>query len=255
MRVIAVISPKGGVGKTTVTANLAAAIAALGAKVTILDLDPQNALRLHCGMQHEDPAGVVRQTMSGLPWSDALYESSYGVQFLPYGVVDEPDRVAFEHFIKSKPGWLATQLSSLNLADEEIVLIDTPPGPTVYLQQVLHCANIALIVIKPDAASYSTIPSIESLLHYYCSDRQDFFGSSYIVNQMDANKQLHRDILQMLRANMGAQLVPITIHKDEAVSEALACQSPVSLYAKHCSATHDLLQITTWLQDRYKLIA
>ncbi|MDY7538499.1 cellulose biosynthesis protein BcsQ [Undibacterium sp. RTI2.1] len=254
MRVIAVVSPKGGVGKTTVTANLAAEIVAFGGKVTILDLDPQNALRLHYGMQYDDANGVVRQSVLGQPWRDAMYSSPYGVDFLPYGIVSETDRSSLEHHVKIKSTWLSSQLKSLNLADDHIVLIDTPPGPTVYLQQVLHCANIALIVLKPDAASYSTIPSIESLLHYYCGDREDFFGACYIINQMDVTKQLHRDVYQMLRKNLGDDLVPISIHKDEAVSEALACQSPVAYYAKNCSATHDLHQIANWLQTHFNLV-
>ena len=47
MKVITVVSAKGGVGKTTLAANLASVIAARGRRVLALDLDPQNALRLH----------------------------------------------------------------------------------------------------------------------------------------------------------------------------------------------------------------
>lgn len=49
MTVIAVISPKGGVGKTTVAVNLASAMAENGRVVRLVDMDPQNALRLHLG--------------------------------------------------------------------------------------------------------------------------------------------------------------------------------------------------------------
>ena len=46
MKVITVVSAKGGVGKTTLAANLASVLAARGRRVIALDLDPQNALRL-----------------------------------------------------------------------------------------------------------------------------------------------------------------------------------------------------------------
>ncbi|MFZ6744046.1 cellulose biosynthesis protein BcsQ [Undibacterium sp. JH2W] len=254
MRVVAVISPKGGVGKTTVTANLAASLARLGPRITILDLDPQNALRLHFGMAHDDASGIAQQeTMDG-GWTNVLFESAYGVNFLPYGSVDEVQRSVFEQDIKDLPKWLAKHLANLKLTENSVVLIDTPPGPSIYLQQVLSVANYALVVLKPDAASYSTIPSIESLIDYYCAGRKDFLGYCYLLNQMDASKQLSRDVFGMMRSSLGKRFIPVTIHKDEAVSEALACQTPVSYYSQHCSATHDMQELTSWLQTNFRLV-
>lgn len=254
MRVVAVISPKGGVGKTTTTANLAASLARLGPRVTILDLDPQNSLRLHFGMAHEDASGIAQQEAMDSTWTSVLFESAYGVNFLPYGSVDEHQRGDFEQTIKDNPKWLAQHLASLQLANNSVVLIDTPPGPSIYLQQVLSVANYALVVLKPDAASYSTIPSIESLIDYYCGQRKDFLGYCYLLNQMDASKQLSRDVFGMLRNSLGKRFIPVTIHRDEAVSEALACQTPVAYYSQHCSATHDMQELTAWLQTNFRLV-
>ncbi|MEI7537803.1 MAG: AAA family ATPase, partial [Comamonadaceae bacterium] len=57
MQVIAFISGKGGVGKTTLAANVAIALAQEGKRVLLIDLDVQNALRLHLGMDPLDIAG------------------------------------------------------------------------------------------------------------------------------------------------------------------------------------------------------
>ena len=65
MTVIAVISPKGGVGKTTVSANLAVSLAAKGHPVRLVDMDPQNALRLHLGADPSDENGHIHQTLHG----------------------------------------------------------------------------------------------------------------------------------------------------------------------------------------------
>ncbi|MFZ6849486.1 cellulose biosynthesis protein BcsQ [Undibacterium sp. RuRC25W] len=254
MRVVAVISPKGGVGKTTVTANLAVSLARLGANITVVDLDPQNALRLHFGMAHDNSIGIASDDLPNGQWGNALLESSYGVNFLPYGIVDEQQRDFFEHKIKSNPDWLLTNLNTLGLQDTDVVLIDTPPGPGIYLQQVLRIAHIGLVVLKPDAASYSTVPSIESLIQYYTKGRRDFLGHCFVLNQMDASKQLCRDVLGMLRSNLGARFVPSAIHRDEAVSEALACQTPVSYYAQYSSATQDVQYLTSWLQKNFGLV-
>ena len=254
MRVVAVISPKGGGGKTTVTANLAVSLQRLGGKVTVVDLDPQNALRLHFGMAHDDSLGIASENLPNNQWQYALMESRYGVDFLPYGIVNERQRDRFEQAIKANPDWLLMHLNSLGLGETDVVLIDTPPGPGIYLQQVLRIANIGIVILKPDAASYSTVPAIESLIAHYTKDRRDFLGHCYVLNQMDASKQLNRDVFGMLRAQLGSRFVPSAIHRDEAVSEALACQSPVSYYAQYSSATHDVQYLSNWIQQNFGLV-
>lgn len=254
MRIVAVISPKGGVGKTTVTANLASTLASIGERINLLDLDPQNALRLHFGQGYDETAGIACPQMQHGDWRQVQFESGYGVDFLPYGVVDEPQREALESYIRSHPDWLITQLNTLQLPEDAVVLIDTPPGPSVYLQQVLQVANVALVVLKPDAASYSTVPSIEALIEHYAAGQPHFLGYCYVINQMDASKQLSRDVFGMLRNSLGGRFVPVTIHRDEAVSEALACQMPVSYYAEHSSAAYDMQQLAAWLQKHFGLI-
>lgn len=59
MPVISVCSPKGGVGKTTIVANLAYSFARSGTKVVVVDFDPQNALRLYFGMPLNDERGFI----------------------------------------------------------------------------------------------------------------------------------------------------------------------------------------------------
>ena len=51
MRAIAVLNQKGGVGKTTTVVNIAAALAAMGQRVAVLDLDPQSHLTIHLGVE------------------------------------------------------------------------------------------------------------------------------------------------------------------------------------------------------------
>jgi cellulose biosynthesis protein BcsQ len=68
MSVIGVVSMKGGVGKTSLTANLAAAMASvLGPnRVSVVDLDPQNALHLHCGVDDTNSPGECQLARHGI---------------------------------------------------------------------------------------------------------------------------------------------------------------------------------------------
>ena len=63
MPLICVCSPKGGVGKTTLAANLAYSLARTGSKVLALDFDVQNALRLHFGVPLNDERGYVAKAL------------------------------------------------------------------------------------------------------------------------------------------------------------------------------------------------
>jgi CO dehydrogenase nickel-insertion accessory protein CooC1 len=76
MKVITVVSAKGGVGKTTLAANLASVLAARGRRVIALDLDPQNALRLHFGIPLDSIDGLARATLAGDPWQTVMSTAS-----------------------------------------------------------------------------------------------------------------------------------------------------------------------------------
>ncbi len=65
MRKIALVNQKGGVGKTTSTVNLGAALARLGARVLIIDLDPQSNTTIHLGLR---PAECKNTTYALLSW-------------------------------------------------------------------------------------------------------------------------------------------------------------------------------------------
>lgn len=250
MTVIAVISPKGGVGKTTVAVNLACALAEGGRPVRLVDLDPQNAMRLHLGADPGDANGLIHQTLQQTSWYYSEYESAYGVSFIPYGKASEIERITFEAHLAQTPDWLRDNLAELEHVPGGLTIIDTPPGPSVYVQQVLSIANLVLVVMIPDAGSYATLTSIEGLLDYYCANRSDFYGSYYVLNQFDAEHPLNRDIKNVMQATLGERLAPYPIHRDESLSEALAFQQPAKQYAPHSLAVDDVSQLAVWLQNR-----
>jgi len=255
MTVIAVISPKGGVGKTTVAVNLASAMAENGRVVRLVDMDPQNALRLHLGGDPGDVNGLVHQTLQQSSWYYTEYDSAYGVSFIPYGKVSEVERITFEAYLAQTPNWLRDNLAELDHDPNGLVIIDTPPGPSVYAQQVLSLANLVLVVMIPDAGSYATLPAIEGLLDYYCSHRSDFYGSYYVLNQFDAEHPLNRDIKNVMQNTLGERLAPHSIHRDESLSEALAFQQPAANYAPHSQAVDDLAQLAVWLENKVAQVA
>ncbi len=248
MSVIGVVSMKGGVGKTSVTANLAAALATkLGPdRVAVVDLDPQNALHWHFGIEDTQTAGVCMQSLDGSDWNGVAVSTDFDVVCLPYGMASEPDRESFESLLSTNPHWVREHIKNTGLDDDGVVLIDTPPGATVYLKQVFACADLILIVLLADAGSYATIPAMETTLADM-SALHPQLPSVYVLNQIDRSESINRDVADLLRQHLGARLVPIGIHCDEAVGEALAFQQPVLAYDPHGQASHDIAQLATWM--------
>lgn len=253
MSVIGVVSMKGGVGKTSTTANLAASLGTkLGAgRVFAVDLDPQNGLHWHFGLFDQAESGVCEQSLQGSNWRDSFLESDFNVACLPYGNVAESDREAFECLLGESGHWLGEQLSEAGLTDDTVVLIDSPPGPSVYLKQVFACADVILVVLLADAGSYATIPDMETWREDFTAIRPGL-KVFYVLNQVDRSEALNRDTAAFLHRQLKPHLCPIDIHTSEAVAEALAFQQPVLSYEPTGLASRDFARLATWVMNTLK---
>lgn len=248
MSVVGVVSMKGGVGKTSVTANLAAALSTkLGPhRVSVVDLDPQNALHWHFGLEDPDADGVCRKSLEGASWNQIATGTKFDVLCLPFGDANEREREAFEALLAEQPHWVGEQIREVGLDADKVVLIDTPPGASVYLRQVFACADLVLIVLLADAGSYATIPAMETWLGEM-STTYPHAQSAYILNQVDRGDPFNRDVADVLQERLGARLAPIGVHGDEAVSEALAFQQPVLAFDPYGQASHDFARLAAWM--------
>jgi cellulose synthase operon protein YhjQ len=218
-QVVAVVSPKGGVGKTTLSAGLATVLRLQGGQTLAIDLDPQSALQYHLQVS-PDVAGMGNASLLGENWRSLLLPGSAGTQLLPYGMLNEEERRTLERFLDSDPQWLARQLAHMDLGERDVVVIDTPPGRTAYLEQVLTVADHILVVATADAASYQTLDQMERLLSTNRS-RSTPFTCSYVINQFDASRAFSRDMLVVLERRLGRQLLGV-VNVDHDISEALA---------------------------------
>lgn len=107
MPLIAIASPKGGVGKTTLTAHLAAILAGRGYRVTVLDLDPQNALRLHMGVSICEESGFMASIQASDVWKSALLDTDCGAKLLPFGAAEPADVLDIATALATRPELLA----------------------------------------------------------------------------------------------------------------------------------------------------
>jgi cellulose synthase operon protein YhjQ len=243
VKIISVVSAKGGVGKTTLSANLCSALKKIGNDVLAVDLDPQNSLRLHFGINPAQDHGVATLQDDPIHWSDILIEGQQGCLVLPFGTTTEYERAVFEQQLHDDPCLLSDHLSSLGLDENTTVVIDTPPGPSIYLKQALSVANVSVIVNLADAASYATIPMIDGLISQFCQNRPDFICSFFVINQLDRSRKLASDIADIMVMQFDKNNISI-IHQDQSIPEALAFSKDTINFAPNCRGTHDFIDFS-----------
>ncbi len=238
MSLVCVCSPKGGVGKTTVSANLAYALARSGSKVLVIDFDVQNALRLHFGVPISDTRGYVAQATTAVDWSQFILKADANLFVLPYGEVEEEQRLAFENAFSRDPHFLQRGLNTVLNYPGLVVIADFPPGPVPALKATKNIADMHIVVMLADSASLSLLPQMEN--HKFLgTEMNDRLGEYYVVNQSDMRRNLSRDVSQFFEQRLGDRLLG-TIHRDECVPEANASQRSIMEFSAVSAAAFDI---------------
>ncbi|MDT8990055.1 cellulose biosynthesis protein BcsQ [Curvibacter sp. APW13] len=245
MEIVTFISGKGGVGKSTLTCNVAVGLSARGKRVLVIDLDPQNIQRLHLGMDPEEIAGLAREGIN----DDAVFDSPFGVRFIPFGRLQDGELVEFEQQLRLHPDWVKNGIANLDPGAYDFVLIDTPPGATTYLQQALHAAHRALVVLLADAASFATVARILALVATHTRNNEAFIEQHIVLNQMPLRSKLSHQVRKSLIEHYGSMVVPVSVRRDPGVPQALAFERPVLQYEPTCPASQAIQALADWLID------
>jgi chromosome partitioning protein len=145
-RVIAILNQKGGVGKTTTTVNLAAALAEMGNRILVIDLDPQTHLGLHFGV--EDAATSVYDLLmdDDIPITDALVKARAHIDL----VTSEVDLAAAESELAAKTDrhdLLSKKLTPV-LGEYDFVIIDCPPSLGLLTINALAAAEELIVPMQ-----------------------------------------------------------------------------------------------------------
>lgn len=252
MPLICFASPNGGVGRTTLAANVSREFARAGERVIAVDLDPQNALGMHFGLDLRDAFGFLATLRYAADpraaWRAAMRSTPSGVSFLPFGHVGLDGAVSVAAAAAERPDMLAVALRDMLSMTGIIVVIDTPAGASAALAATLPYTDLLAVPLLPSPACAAQLPAIEA----------GRFGGAlpagkqiYVMNQWGAPGRLSGAIGEGIRRHLGQRLIGAVRH-DEAVPEAGAAQRMVSDMAPHSAAAEDLTALSASILQRLR---
>ncbi|PWN01486.1 chromosome partitioning protein [Nocardioides silvaticus] len=165
--VLAVANQKGGVAKTTTVASIGAALAELGHKVLLVDLDPQSCLTFSLGIDPEDLEISIHHVLTkGVDASEVILATDDGVDLLPATIelaraeADLLTRTGREHVLRGV-------VEDLAAADTHYdwILLDCPPSLGVLTVAALTAADGVLVPLQCETLSHRGVGQLLDTVH------------------------------------------------------------------------------------------
>ncbi|RKX25616.1 MAG: hypothetical protein DRP46_11755 [Candidatus Zixiibacteriota bacterium] len=164
-KIIAIANQKGGVGKTTTTINLGAALAGRGESVLLLDFDPQCSLTISCGIEAHQLENSVYNALIGRPAGVSLDSITVktdeaNISLVPSGIdLARADMELAAELMRE--GFLKRAIDCMEV-DYDFILIDCPPSLGILTTNALVAADELLIPVEAD---YLAFKAMQLLLH------------------------------------------------------------------------------------------
>jgi chromosome partitioning protein len=236
-RLFTVANQKGGVGKTTSTVNIAAALAMGGLRVLVIDLDPQGNACTALGVDRdgegmfevlveEQPLGSIIQKVAGFPH----LECAPANQELANAEISMVNMVARESILKLA---LNDLLQEREAKGERIdyVIIDCPPSLGLLTINALTAANEVLVPIQCEYYSLEGISLLVSTLgKVQRALNSTVHISTILLTMFDSRTRLANDVANDVRAHFPRELIDIPIPRAVRVSEAPSFRQTVMTY-------------------------
>ncbi len=247
MHTLAFVNQKGGCGKTTTAVHLGGALAQRGAKVLVVDLDPQAhaTMALSCAIGGEPTLADV--LLHGRPVRTSLRSAPGGVALLP----SAPELAEFEEIadrVLHAERFLARTLAELT--EFEFVLIDCPPRVDgVLTANALRAADTAVLVVETGAFALQGAVNAMQILDEVASDVDTEFDLRVVGTLYDRRVRLARELLVGTQARFGPILFDTVIHESVRLREAAAYGVPVQVLDPECRAVRDFDALAREVQD------
>lgn len=229
-KIISVANQKGGVGKTTTTVNLAAALAVKGNRVLILDLDPQGMATSSLGKKKERQKGIYQSLMNGRDMMELI--EGAGMDNL-YICPCSPELSGVEVELFSVEGREKKLRQALDPVGRNFhyVLIDCPPSLGFLTINALTASDSVLIPIQCEFLCMEGIPD---LLATFNEVRTYFNPTLHIegivLTMFDERTNLSKQVAEEIRRSLKAVMFESIVPRSVRLAEAPSFGKPIVVY-------------------------
>lgn len=251
-RILTLANQKGGVGKTTTAINLATALAAIGERVLIIDLDPQGnaSTGLGVGRQQRERSSYDLLLNEATVKEAAVLTSVPNVAVVPSTM----DLLGVELTIAAERDRAFRLKSALDNVHEvkidnkpiTYVLIDCPPSLNLLTINALTAADAVLVPLQCEffaleglSQLLQTIEQIRSTLNPRLSIQ------GVVMTMFDKRNNLSEEVLNDVREHMGSLVYDTVIPRNVRLSEAPSYGKPALLYDLKCAGSQAYLRLAT----------
>lgn len=243
MIVIALISPTGGAGRTSLAVAVATQLSMLGRNVTLIQADPINNLEFQLGFAAASTNGLAHVILKGEKLTNVLKFTLAGFKLLPFGETSMVQQLVIDRLLIEQPHRLSELFQQDEFSDNAVVIIDLPRWPTPWCKKVLALSDLNLVTLVPDSSS---ILGIDVMLPHLLESR----GASYfLMNRFDSAKVLHLDLWTLCKMKLSHRLLPFYLHEDQALAESLAAGFSLAEYAPRSQLVEDQQKLCNWIDS------
>jgi chromosome partitioning protein len=258
-RIITIANQKGGVGKTTTAINLATALAAIGERVLIIDLDPQGNASTGLGIDRRNrklssydlmvgEAGVAQTALETAVPNLFIIPSTMDLLGVELEISQDSDRV-FK---------LRKALSFSEALAFSYILLDCPPSFNLLTMNAMAAAHSVLVPLQ---CEFFALEGLSQLLETVNQVRRtvnpqlDIQG--IVLTMFDARNNLAQQVVNDVRTHLGEKVYHTLIPRNVRVSEAPSYGKPAILYDLKCAGSQAYLQLASEViqRERQRLAA
>lgn len=231
LRTIAISNEKGGVAKTTTTLSLGAALAELGKRVLLIDLDAQANLTLALGFEPGEAQNTSSSIMlDNMPLLSACRKTDVdNLDLIPSSSQIETS----EQFLPVRTNYttiLQRAIRGANGLSYDYIILDCPPALGAITRNALAAADLLLIPTQAEYFSAYALRNMMSLIRRTREDDNPGLAYRILVTMLDRRNRTHRNIHEQLRATFSEGVFNTVIEIDTKLRESPIAGMPITQY-------------------------